>query len=596
MGSAPATCQSGSTNDKRSNSVPSLIGHKNVTTVVVNGVQCPALIDTGAEVTTVSKRLVYDHNIQDLDVALSVHGASGSVLPYIGVAEIEVNLSPDFSSDNLFRVLALVTPDDAYGSESVPLVIGTNLIKAYYLRNTNVDVHSSESTLEFVSEAWQMAFTAIELLDSFDGVLGTVKTTKAEIIPAGHRKAIHGLCRPKHNTHLKSTLALPESIPEHALPGGLLVSSSLMRVASLDVSTCRVSVEIQNHSLRDLTIPAKTSICNLHKVSMVNHSDPDTDSESSMLTNDDLLKLFNLPSGRSGELLSSLLDKWKEVFSLHDMDFGHTNAVTHDINLNDETPVKLRHRRLPPSMYEEVRDNIQEMLHAGHIRPSNSPWSFPVVLVRKKDNSLRFCVDYRILNSRTIRDAFPLPRIEETIDALSGARYFSSLDLRSGYWQVELKEEHKERTAFTAGPLGFYEFNSMPFGLTNAPTTFQKLMHRCLGDLHDDCLVYLDDIVVFSSSISEHIEKLEKVFQRLQQYNLKLKPSKCHFLKSELLYLGHVVSSRGVHTDPDKLTAVRTWPTPTNIKEVQQFIGFVGFYRRFIQNFAKISEPLHKLL
>ena len=212
VGSTPATCQSGSSSNKCSNSVPSLIGHKYVTTVVVNDVQCQALIDTGAEVTTVSKRLVNYHNIQDLDVALSVHGASGSVLPYIGVAEIKVNLSPDLSGDNLFR--ALVTPDDAYGSDSVPLVIGTNLIKAYYLRNTNVDVHSSESTLEFVSEAWQMAFTAIEFLDYFDGVLGTVKTTKAEIIPAGHRMAIHDICRPKHNTHIKSTLALPKSIPE----------------------------------------------------------------------------------------------------------------------------------------------------------------------------------------------------------------------------------------------------------------------------------------------------------------------------------------------------------------------------------------------
>jgi hypothetical protein len=306
--------------------------------------------------------------------------------------------------------------------------------------------------------------------------------------------------------------------------------------------------------------------------------------------------MFDLPVGEDGQMVAELLCSWKEVFSLHDMDFGHTNVVTHDINLGDETPVKLRHRRIPPAMYAEVRNHIQEMLNAGHIRPSHSPWSFPIVLVRKKYNSLRFCVDYRDLNRRTIKDAFPLPRIEETIDSLSGARYFSSLDLRSGYWQVEVTERHKERTAFTAGPLGFYEFNSMPFGLTNAPATFQKLMHHCLGDLHEDCLVFLDDIIVFSATAQEHILKLEKVFQRLKTYNLKLKPSKCHFLKTEIRYLGHIVSDRGVHTDPDKVSVVEKWPTPQNIKDVQTFIGFVGFYRRFIKDFAKLAEPLHQLL
>jgi len=255
----------------------------------------------------------------------------------------------------------------------------------------------------------------------------------------------------------------------------------------------------------------------------------------------------------------------------------------------------MHHRRIPPNIYGEVRDHIQDMLEAGHIRPSKSPWSFPVVLVRKADKSLRLCVDYRALNRVTIRDAFPLPRIDETMDSLCGAKYFSSLDLRAGYWQVGVTEAHKERTAFTVGPLGFYEFNSMPFGLTNSPATFQKLMHRCLGDLHNDCLVYLDDIIIFSSTITEHIEKLEKVFQRLKEYHLKLKPSKCRFLKEEVKYLGHIVSKQGIQTDPAKLSVVKSWPRPCNAKQVQQFLGFVGFYRRFIKDFAAVQILLLNL-
>lgn len=171
------------------------------------------------------------------------------------------------------------------------------------------------------------------------------------------------------------------------------------------------------------------------------------------------------------------------------------------------------------------------------------------------------------------------------------------LDLRAGYWQVELEEDDKKKTAFTIGNLGFYEFNAMPFGLTNSPATFQRLMERCLGDMqYRDCLVYLDDIIVFSSTIEEHISRLQSVFQRLKEFGLKLKPSKCHFLQEKVKYLGHIVSKNGVETDPDKTSAVRDWPVPRSIKELQKFLGFIGFYRRFIQSFSQMAYPLNKLL
>ena len=184
-------------------------------------------------------------------------------------------------------------------------------------------------------------------------------------------------------------------------------------------------------------------------------------------------------------------------------------------------------------------------------------------MVRKKDGSLRFCTDFRKLNSRTIRDAYNLPRIQDTIDSLTGSKYFSKLDLRSGYWQVEIEEEDKHLTAFTVGNVSYFECSRMAFGLTNAPVTFQRLIERCMGELNlKECLIFLDDILFFSETFEEHLERLEAVFSRLRQTGLKLKPSKCEFFKTSVKYLGHVVSQDGVETDPNKIEALTTWPVP----------------------------------
>ena len=227
--------------------------------------------------------------------------------------------------------------------------------------------------------------------------------------------------------------------------------------------------------------------------------------------------------------------------------------------LTDDTLFKDPYRRIPPSVYEEVRLHLKEMLEADAIRPSQSPYPSNVVLVRKKDGSLRFCIDFRKLNSRTVRDAYTLPRIDDTIDTLIGSKYFLKLDLRSEYWQVEVKEEDKYKTAFTVGNMGFFECNRMAFGLTNAPATFQRLMERCLGELNlKECLIFLDDILIFSTTFEEHLERINAVFTRLQQSGLKLKPSKCEFFKTNVKYLGHVVSQTGIETDPDKLAALTT--------------------------------------
>ena len=226
----------------------------------------------------------------------------------------------------------------------------------------------------------------------------------------------------------------------------------------------------------------------------------------------DISGLENWPEQLQVEA-NEMLKRNAKVFSKTDMDMGRTNLVKHHIKLTDPVPFKEAYRRIPPQMYDEVKAHIQEMLDLGAIRPSNSPWASAIVLVRKKDGRLRFCIDPRRLNNRTIKDAYSFPKIESVLDSHIGAQIFSTLDLKAGYWQVEMAEECKAYTAFTHGPLGFYECDTMPFGATNAPATFQRLMHDCPGDLNMNwCIVYLDDIIIFSDTKEEHLKRLEAAF------------------------------------------------------------------------------------
>ena len=194
---------------------------------------------------------------------------------------------------------------------------------------------------------------------------------------------------------------------------------------------------------------------------------------------------------------------------------------------------------------------------------SVSLWASAVVLVWKKDGSLRFCIDPRKLNNWTVKDAYFLPQVDETLDSLQGSQWFSSLDLKSKYWQVEMDEKSKPLTVFTIGPLGFYECERMPFGLTNAPAIFQRLMETCLGDLNLHwCIIYLHDIIIFSKDMASHLKRLEAVFQKLENTGLKLKPSKCDLFWWQLAYLGHMISAQGVATDEGKIEAIKNGPHP----------------------------------
>ena len=312
-----------------------------------------------------------------------------------------------------------------------------------------------------------------------------------------------------------------------------------------------------------------------------------------------LLEALELPSEKLTEeqfrQLRELVGDYSDVFALDDTELGHTDLVQHVIDTGDHPPIKQQPYRVPVVHREKITQMIAEMRKQDVIRPSASPWASPVVLVPKKDGKLRFCIDYRRLNAATRKDVYPLPRIDDILDTLGRVKYFTSLDLASGYWQVGLEEESRQKSAFTTH-CGLYEFTRMPFGLCNAPATFQRLMQRVLAGLEwDSCFVYIDDVFVVASTFEEHLERLREVFERLRHASLRLKPKKCLLLRDEVPYLGHVVSCAGIKPDPAKIKQVRLYPVPTDATKVRQFLGLASYYRRFIPDFAKIAHPMHAL-
>jgi len=335
------------------------------------------------------------------------------------------------------------------------------------------------------------------------------------------------------------------------------------------------------------TTTAKVTI---DKLAIASIKKPPTNNENSPIT----FQLSHLPRQIENKL-RLLFKKHETNFASSMLQLGKTSITLHEINTTTDEPIWVRPFKTPITQRSILKNYIELLLQHGIIRKSTSPYSAPILFVTKKNGELRLCVDFRKLNSVTIKNKFPLPRIEDVFDSLFGAQFFSTLDLFSGFWQIEVKEEDRKKTAFTC-EFGHYEFNRLPFGLCNAPASFQTTMNIALDDvLYHHAMVYLDDIIIFSHSIEEHIEHVDQVITLISKAGLKIKPEKCEFAKTEIIYLGHIISSSGIKPNPAKIDSVTNYPPPKDVNQLRTFLGIVNYYRKFIPNFAHIAHPLTKL-
>lgn len=299
--------------------------------------------------------------------------------------------------------------------------------------------------------------------------------------------------------------------------------------------------------------------------------------------------------------LVNICSKYADVFYIEGEPLSFTNKVKHRIRTVDDAPIYTKTYRYPFVHRQEVREQISKMLEQNIIRPSDSAWSSPIWVVPKKADASgkqkwRLVVDFRKLNEKTIDDKYPIPNITDVLDKLGKCQYFSTLDLASGFYQVETDPDDIHKTAFNVEH-GHFEFLRMPMGLKNSPSTFQRVMDNVLRGLQNViCLVYMDDIIVYSTSLQEHLNNLEKVFQRLRESNFKIQMDKSEFLKLETAFLGHIISNEGIKPNPDKITAIQKYPIPKTSKQIKQFLGLIGYYRKFIPDFARITKPFTQCL
>ena len=560
--------------------------------VVYGGKQYRVLLDTGCEISVLSTKVIPNLPYQKYEHKL--YAANMSAVPVLGKATIAFRLGP------------AVIESDFLVSESVEeLIFGADWLEQnkclWDFATENLIIRSTDSPLRVplyggcrkacVRRLYTGESVILEPHSQRDLVVRTVWST----LPPSHADWMVEPATLKPGIMLARTL-LAES-PEESyvrvtncsataacLEAGelLAIAEAVPRVGCLDLDEQSVQSPDTEHR-SDTDIPGTNNI----------------DPEKGPQLPEHLMVLWeSLPSTLTAEQkrrVSKFLHDYANVFSKSNTDLGRNSMLPHRIDTGESAPIRQPLRRQPYAHLDEIERNVQEMLEAKVIEPATSPWAANVLLVKKSDGSHRFCVDYRFLNKATKRDCYPLPRIDNCLESLGGSVFFSTLDLRSGFWQTEIAQEDRDKTAFITRS-GQYRFTVLSMGLTNAPSQFQRLMDLVLaGLIWQACLVYLDDIIIFAPTFDLHIERLSDVFARLKKAGLKLKPSKCRLFARQVKFLGHIVSAGGIEADPEKTRVVANWPQPRNLSELRSFLGLCSYYRRFVRHFASIAKPLSQL-
>lgn len=581
---------------KETTSLPKgLVGEPSLGKVIIEGYLTNALMDGGSTVTIIFESW-YAAHLSHLPIhpisSLDLWGLSESTYPYKGYVAMNVEFLDDGAHREPKTVLALVCPDPQ-GPEQAPVIIGTNARSFHHGPKMGGSTKSNGP-----ARAWRVCTqTPVKFktkppswhIDDSVGQLKWAGPGPLEVPPGG---VVFAACKVTAKEPWEQDMLVVEAPVQRPLPAGVVVPPCVLLPS--DINGDSFSVLLRNETLKTRSIPKGTVVASVHKAEIVTELKREEGSSSTIDPG-----LFNfgespIPSAWK-ERLANKLSERVGVFSLGEWDMGLAKDVEHTIRLADSRPFRERSRRLAPADIDDVRRHLQKLLAAGIIKESRSPYASPIVVARKKNGSIRMCIDYRTLNARTIPDQYTVPRIDDALDCMTGSRWFSVLDLRNGYYQIAMADEDKEKTAFIC-PLGFYQFERMPQGITGAPATFQRLMEKAVGDMNLlQCLVYLDDLIVFGRTLEEHEERLLKVLDRLQEYGLKLSIDKCQFCQPQVKYVGHIVSASGIATDPEKIRAVTEWEQPTDLKTLQSFLGFCGYYRRFIASYSAIVRPLTDL-
>lgn len=581
------------------------------------GIKTTCLIDTGSMVSTITEECFRNffqpvgNRLNNNNLSLRITTSNGLDIPYIGYLQMDVSVDGVTLPD--MGVLVVKDGVDLHNKEEkrrVPGILGMNILGPlldkvdHRIISDSPNLSILKPLLALHASAQSSESTAVSMVKMAGKSSVFIPPESSVIVEAYASKPVPfsiGVVEPCRNSdHFPVGILVPSALVEvkkripiridNISSAGFILRPNarvgiLRGVDEVENNTCKVEFQA---SANEIYVSSNISLTN-NESNTNNTSNPSTTSIPVDMSEFD---------GSEAQLtqINTLLQKHKHIFATHDFDLGNTNTVKHHINLTQTEPISQTFRRIPPTQYKEVKKHIRKLLDSGVIVESHSPYSAPIVLARKKDGSLRMCVDYRRLNTITKRDAFPLPRISEVVDAPVGAKFFSSLDLASGYHQICVEKADQEKTAFIT-PMGLYEYVRMPFGLCGAPATFQRLMQRCMGDLiYQMLFVYLDDICIYSKTFEEHLAHLDLVFIRLHDHNLKLKPSKCHLFRKEIDYLGHVLSADGISTNNEKTKAVLDWPTPRTVKQLRSFLSFASYYRHYVPDFSRIARPLHALV
>ncbi|KAL0198818.1 hypothetical protein M9458_007358, partial [Cirrhinus mrigala] len=539
-----------------------LVGPASTVDVKLNGHVCQALLDTGSQVTIVFDSW-FSRNLPDVPIhpltGLSIWGLSSSSYPYKGYIVVDVTFPASVTGvEESLSILALVCPDPQ-GPPQVPVIIGTNASffkRLAALSQGNEGAHVAHAlkiqTRQSAIHLPQLRETE-RLPDKPDGKVRWIGPGDCVIPPRGE---IHVTCQMETDKPLRTEIFVVDTTEADSLPAGTFITPVVLPSSAIDGKN--IQVLVHNETSKDISIPAGTVVAHVYPTDTL--AVPSGGSNSFKVIDPMLFNFSESSIPKAWELrLRQKLSTRGDVFSTGEWDVGLALGVEHHIRLTDTKPFRERSRRIAPADIEDVQRHIKELLAAGIIKES----------VRLSHNQ------------------YTTPRIDDGLDCLAGSKWFSVLDLRSGYYQIAMGEEDKEKTAFIC-PLGFFQFERMPQGITGAPATFQRLMEKAVGDMHLlQVIVYLDDIIVFGRTLEEHEERLLKVLDRLQECGLKVSIDKCQFCQSQVRYVGHIVSAAGVSPDPAKIEAVTRWKMPTDLKS-HSFLGFCGFYRRFIKDYSAI--------